>query len=165
LIVGPLIAALGFVLFVLRSTEGSYWASFFPAIIVLGFGMAVTVAPLTTVVMNSVDQDRVGAASGINNAVARVAGVLAIAVLGLVIVHAFSSRLNRTLAHMALPSSVVHENQTRGLTGARQSGSRYEVSHRGTDSASIRIWVPHCHADLRQPVSGERHCRVAHDSW
>ncbi len=112
LIVGPLIAALGFVLFVLRSTEGSYWASFFPAIIVLGFGMAVTVAPLTTVVMNSVDQDRVGAASGINNAVARVAGVLAIAVLGLVMVHAFSSRLNRTLAHMALPSSVVHEIQS-----------------------------------------------------
>ncbi len=109
LIVGPLIAALGFVLFVLPSTGGSYWTSFFPAIIVLGFGMAVTVAPLTTVVMNSVDQDRVGAASGINNAVARVAGVLAIAVLGLVMVHAFSSRLNHTLANMALQTSVVHE--------------------------------------------------------
>src|SRR5258707_2921257 len=112
LIVGPLIATLGFVLFAVPSVGDSYWKTFFAAILVLGFGMAVTVAPLTTVVMNSVNQDRVGAASGINNAVARVAGVLAIAVFGMVMVHAFSSRLNRTLAHMALPSSVVHEIQS-----------------------------------------------------
>ena len=100
LIVGPLIAALGFALFAVPSVGGSYWKTFFPAVIVLGFGMAVTVAPLTTVVMNSVSQDRVGAASGINNAVARVAGVLAIAVLGIVMVNAFGFRLNRDLAQL-----------------------------------------------------------------
>src|SRR5258707_1507906 len=111
LIIGPLIAALGFVLFAVPSVGDNYWKAFFPAIVVLGFGMAFTVAPLTTYVMNSVNQDRVGAASGINNAVARVAGVLAIAVLGLGMVHAVSSRLNPTLAPMALPSSVVHEIQ------------------------------------------------------
>src|SRR5712692_190615 len=90
LIIGPLIAALGFVLFAVPSVGDSYWKTFFPAVVVLGFGMAVTVAPLTTVVMNSVNQDRVGTASGINNAVARVAGVLAIAVLGILMVKTFS---------------------------------------------------------------------------
>src|SRR5579864_3954737 len=107
LIVGPLITAVGFVLFAVPSVAEDYWKAFFPAVIVLGFGMAVTVAPLTTVVMNSVDQDRVGTASGINNAVARVAGVLAIAVLGLVMVQAFRSRLNHNLAHVPLPPGVL----------------------------------------------------------
>src|SRR6202166_4858107 len=82
LIVGPLIAALGFGWFAVPSVGESYWKTFLPAIVVLGFGMAVTVAPLTTVVMNSVSQDRVGTASGINNAAARVAGVLALAAHG-----------------------------------------------------------------------------------
>jgi hypothetical protein len=74
---------------------------------VLGFGMAVTVAPLTTVVMSSVDQEHAGTASGINNAVARVAGVLAIAVLGIVMVAAFSSHLNNSLDRLSLPSGIL----------------------------------------------------------
>jgi hypothetical protein len=111
LIVGPLIAGIGFALFVLSLTGGSYWKEFFPAIIVLGFGMAVTVAPLTTVLMNSVAQDRIGAASGINNTVARVASVLAIAVLGIVMVNAFRSHLNPELAKLSLPSATLHEIQ------------------------------------------------------
>jgi EmrB/QacA subfamily drug resistance transporter len=113
LIVGPLIAALGFVLFALPSVGDSYWKAFFPAVVVLGFGMAVTVAPLTTVVMSSVNQDRVGTASGINNAVARVAGVLAIAVLGVVMVKAFGLRLDNELTRFSLtPGSLqrLHTN-------------------------------------------------------
>jgi EmrB/QacA subfamily drug resistance transporter len=108
LIIGPLVAALGFALFAVPSV-GSYWKTFFPAVVVLGFGMAITVAPLTTVVMNSVDRDHVGAASGINNAVARVAGVLAIAVLGIVMVNAFGYRLNLQLANLSLPVNVLHD--------------------------------------------------------
>ncbi len=109
LIVGPLIAALGFLWFAVPSVGGSYWKTFFPAVVVLGLGMAVSVAPLTTVVMESIDQDRAGTASGINNAVARVAGLLAIAVLGVVMVTEFGATLNRSLATVAMPNDARSE--------------------------------------------------------
>jgi EmrB/QacA subfamily drug resistance transporter len=113
LIIGPLIAAAGFVLFAVPSTGSNYWKAFFPAIVVLGFGMAVTVAPLTTVVMSSVDQDHAGTASGINNAVARIASVLAIAVFGIVMVRAFDFRLQQELANLGLSSGILREIQSR----------------------------------------------------
>lgn len=112
LIIGPSIAALGFGLFAIPSVGGSYWSTFFPAVITLGLGMAVSVAPLTTVVMEAVDQDRVGTASGINNAVARVAGVLAVAGLGAAMVASFGNHLNRRLDHFVLPNDVRTELQS-----------------------------------------------------
>jgi len=112
LVMGPLVAATGFALFAAVSAGGSYWKTFFPGFVILGLGMAITVAPLTTVVMSSVDQDHAGTASGINNAVARVAGVLAIAVFGVVMVASFSSHLNHSLANLQLPSGVLHEIQS-----------------------------------------------------
>jgi EmrB/QacA subfamily drug resistance transporter len=113
LVAGPLIVALGLSMFAMLSAEGNYWKAYFPAFVVLGFGLAITVAPLTTVVMNSVDRDRAGSASGINNAVARVAGVLAIAVLGIIMVQAFESRLDRNVTRLGLPDAVVKEIQSK----------------------------------------------------
>jgi EmrB/QacA subfamily drug resistance transporter len=116
LTVGPLIVAVGFLLFTRPSTTGSYWSTFFPAFLVLGFGMATTVAPLTTFVLSSVDLDHAGVASGINNAIARVAGVLAIAVMGIVMVSAFTLRMDHSMESIPHPPEVldyIHSNATR----------------------------------------------------
>ncbi len=143
LVVGPLIAAAGFTLFATASVNGSYWKTFFPAFTILGLGMAITVAPLTTVVMSSVDQDHAGTASGINNAVARVAGVLAIAVFGVVIVASFSSHLNHSLANLSLPSDVLREiqaNETR-LAALRLPNGLDENMAAALRSAIARAFV------------------------
>jgi MFS family permease len=96
LILGPAIVGVGFFLTALVGlTEGprDYWTSYFPGIAVFGIGMGFTVAPLTTTVMTSVDTRFAGTASGINNATSRVAGVLAIAVLGSVALFTFTGRV------------------------------------------------------------------------
>jgi predicted MFS family arabinose efflux permease len=112
LIVGPFISAAGFALFAVPNVGASYWKTFFPAFVILGLGLAVSVAPLTTVVMNAVGRERAGTASGINNAVARVASLLAIAILGIVMVKAFGVSLNRSLAGRLLPPGILQHIQS-----------------------------------------------------
>jgi EmrB/QacA subfamily drug resistance transporter len=93
LAIGPMIAAYGLALLAFADFGKSYWAGVFPAIGVLAIGMTVTVPPLTSTVMSSVGEAHAGIASGVNNAVARVAGLLAVAVLGAVLFASFSHYL------------------------------------------------------------------------
>ncbi|HAP10660.1 MULTISPECIES: MFS transporter [unclassified Afipia] len=82
LIIGPFVVALGFLLAMRIGAAQSYWRDVLPAIIVIAFGMAGAVAPLTTAVLMSVDEHHVGAASGLNSAVARTGGLVTTALIG-----------------------------------------------------------------------------------
>jgi EmrB/QacA subfamily drug resistance transporter len=109
LIIGPVVTGVGFLLLAqvgLTDGPGDYWTTFFPGILVFGLGMAITVAPLTTTVMSSVPSNYTGTASGINNAVARTAGVLALAIVGSVALVVFSGTLETYTAHLHLSSKV-----------------------------------------------------------
>jgi EmrB/QacA subfamily drug resistance transporter len=106
LVVGPLIVALGFMIFAIPSIGDNYWTTFFPAVVVLGLGMAVSVAPLTTTVMNSVPAERAGTASGTNNAVSRLAGVLSIAALGIVMLATFNQHFSTRLDRIDLEPQI-----------------------------------------------------------
>ena len=132
LIVGPAIAAAGFILFTLPGIGGSYWTTFFPAVMVMGFGMSLVIAPLTTTALNAVEGQHSGLASGVNNAVSRTASLLSIAVLGIFVFTAFSNTLDARMAKLDLPPAVVQQmDAQKADLGAAQAP-------RGVDAATQR---------------------------
>ena len=109
LTVGPVVAGAGFAMFALPGTEGSYLVDWFPAVVVMSLGMTISVAPLTAVVMSSVDDEHAGTASGINNTAARLAGVLAISLLTAVAVPTFATTLADRLDDAGVPAELREE--------------------------------------------------------
>jgi hypothetical protein len=106
-VLGPAVAAGGFVLLSLPGIGCSYWTTFLPGIVVLGIGMAVCVTPLVTGVMGSANTSHTGAASGVNNAISRTASLLAIPIMGVAAIAAFGSTLDNKLAAIDAPAPVV----------------------------------------------------------
>jgi EmrB/QacA subfamily drug resistance transporter len=145
LTVGTLVAAAGFALFSRPGIGGSYWSTFFPAVVVLGIGMAISVAPLTTTVMETVPSRDVGIASGVNNAVSRIAGLLAVAVFGLILSAGFNRALDYNFAHMQLSPAARQsaDRQRSKLAGAQISNT---LVKRAIDEAFVSayrdvIWI------------------------
>ena len=135
LVVGPVIAAFGFLLFSLPTANaGSYWTSFFPAIIVMSFGMTISVAPLTTTVMGAVEEHQAGIASGINNAVSRTASLLAVAVLGIFMLTTFNQNLDRELKTLAVAPEILAQ-----LNAGEQNLAAVKIPENADDATGQNI--------------------------
>jgi EmrB/QacA subfamily drug resistance transporter len=139
LTVGPLIAGVGVGLFARGGSDGSYWSTVFPAVCLLGLGMTITVAPLTTTVMGAVDSHRAGVASGVNNTVARVAGLLAIALFGVLLTNRFNAVIGQRLDQVALPPAarVEIEKELPKMAGAELKNVAMEPKQQVTVQRSI----------------------------
>jgi len=120
LIIGPLITAAGLALFALSGVGGSYWLKILPAMLTMGLGMAVSVAPLTAAVMSAVPDRQIGIASGINNAIADIASLLAVAVFGAAGLSVFGHVLDQQISTLgtspALTDAVAAVKQSLGGT-------------------------------------------------
>jgi MFS family permease len=123
LVIGPAIAAIGFALFAVPGVDsGSYWTTYFPAAVILGLGLSILVPAVTTVALNSVDASHEGLASAINNTFSQTAGLLAVAVLGVIMFISFGASLDAQLAEANLPSAAKQQlEDEKVLLGAAQA--------------------------------------------
>jgi MFS family permease len=118
---GPIVAAAGLALLMRLDAKADYLTQLLPALLLFGLGLSMTVAPLTSTVLGAVDEKHAGVASGVNNAIARVAGLLAIAVLGAFVSSQFSSSVDSQLGGLPLGATAraaVAEAKDRSLTTA-----------------------------------------------
>ncbi len=122
---GPLLAAIGLALMLRLGAHVSYFTDLLPALLVFSLGLSCTVAPLTAAVLSDAEKSNAGIASGVNNAIARVAGLIAIAAVGAVISASFTSSLNQRLAGVSLSRQArAALAQARGQTLARVDSAR-----------------------------------------
>ena len=139
LIVGPAITAVGFALLALPASGGSYAATFLLPMVTLGLGMAVSVAPLTTAVMGAVPPHRTGVASGVNNAAAAVANLLAVAILGALALDVHDHALDRHLAAQPVSAAVTAAVQAaRGKFVAEPALARLQGEDRQVADTIVR---------------------------
>jgi EmrB/QacA subfamily drug resistance transporter len=137
LVIGPLIVAIGFGLLALTVRAGAYWA-FLASLAVIGLGMAVSVAPLTTTVINAVPAHQTGVASGINNAVASLASLLAVAIGGAAALAIYDRSLDRDLARIsASPQLVQTVDAARGKFATASTGTPGDVGDRAKAASII----------------------------
>jgi EmrB/QacA subfamily drug resistance transporter len=108
MVAGTVIAALGFLLFAVPGVGSSYWLTFLPATVVLGLGMAICIPALSAAALGAVEIRYSGTASGVNNAISRVAGLLAIAIFGLLMLAAFNWSLNTRMQSMNISPEIRH---------------------------------------------------------
>jgi hypothetical protein len=104
---GPIIASTGFLLMTRLGTHVDYWAQLFVPIVLFGIGLAITVAPLTSAILGDVPKDKAGIASAVNNAVARIAGLVAVAAVGAIVAAQFSNVVDQKMKTAGIPPSTV----------------------------------------------------------
>jgi EmrB/QacA subfamily drug resistance transporter len=141
--IGPIVGGVGLLLLLRVGVDADYVADVLPAILIFGLGLSATVAPLTATVLDSVEERHVGIASGVNNGIARVAGLLAIAVLGAVISAYFGSALDSNLGDQPLgprAERTVSDAKAQPLavpkTGTLPPGQASRVSSASADAST-----------------------------
>ncbi|MBC7919963.1 MAG: MFS transporter [Ferruginibacter sp.] len=143
LIIGPLVAGAGFLWLSfagLTTGPGQYWTTFGPGILLFGLGMTLTVVPLTNAVMGAVATHYAGTASGINNAVSRVASVLAIAVIGSLAIATFGTQLEARTESLALsPAARSSLQREAGKLGAASVSADIPAAARPAVRQAIRL--------------------------
>lgn len=155
LVVGPTIAGVGFFgygLIGLTDGPADYWTSFFPAALVVGFGLGIFVAPLTTAVMNAAPSDQTGTASGINNAISRTAGVLAVAILGAVALVSFRAGYVDELRALDLPAEITTalEDDAGNLAGIELDDRDDDITLTAAEQDAVQTVIDDAFVDTFQ---------------